>query len=233
MNPFMIAFFIISAVSSIPAWSSEAIEKVVQKSSLLPSQTLDGHRSWVSIGEDTDVLVSDLQGFHIESGYQFRFVGLDARFSTGTAQYRALSVSQSHSQSAEEADFVIEGDDSEILRPRNEKDRWLYWMVEPGISISGRLFVDSLPLLSERVRTGFSFGSYSDQAHHQNFTSWIFSTEAALIYRLSEKNPWSVLASVSWHWGSLTAEQRQNSSRTMRRIPVSWTGTSIGVLYSF
>ena len=206
------------------------LQQMKRDISMFSSQAIEGRQCWVELGARSDLSISGLGG-QLGVGCLMRFFGVDARLSSGRATYEAFEVSPGASQVgwANEASYNSE---SEANRPRGSRDSWRYMIVEPGLSISGRIFPRSLPQLSERARVALGYGSFHDSANNLDFSAHLFSAETTAFWQLGEHSRWSFYVALAWQWGALYSKAPEMDA-SMRRLPLSWVTSSVGLTYSF
>jgi hypothetical protein len=195
--------------------------------SLITPQILAERHYWLELGLQSDIGLSEA-GVQTGIGYRLNYFGIDFRFSAGKTSYRKIHSLASHNQ-------LTEVDPNpEIDLTRNKSDSWSYWSLEPGFSISSRLFSGYLPKFTERVRVGLNYGSYEDNINHIPFKSYILNVETSVIYQLRPDYPWSLCGSLNWNSGMLVRYYVDSEGKNQSYgLPASWVGTSLGMLYSF
>lgn len=195
--------------------------------SLISPQILAERHYWLELGLLSDFGLSE-SGLLTGIGYRLNYFGFDFRFSAGKTTYRKLHSLASHNQSTDTSSHP------EIDLPRSKTDSWSYWSIEPGFSISNRLFSGYLPQFTERVRVGFNYGNYNDNVNNIPFKSYILNVETSIIYQLKPEDPWSLCGSLNWNTGMLVRYYVDSEGKNQSYgLPASWLGTSIGMLYTF
>lgn len=209
----------------------QQVKQMVRTITILSPAAMDKRSLWCGLSARTEWSLAGLGG-QLELGYLLKFLGIDGRLSRGQTNYGRFSVAPGYSQLG----FATPSSwdpSAELNRPRDGNDRWSYTMIEPGLSINGRMFSRILPLLSERARVGFGYGSFQDSANTIDFTSYLFSVEAAMLWQLGAGSRWSLSGSVNWYTGILISDSDPEQSLSLRRLPLSWLTGSIGLAYSF
>jgi hypothetical protein len=218
---------------SSPAKADESltVDEIIKQSSMATPQIMSARHLWaeLNIASDWDAIA---RGAQAGIGYRFRYFGVDSRFSLGRTNYGAISVNPGPNQTpnTEPSYFDL---NSELNRPRHATDSWSYRLVEPGLSVSGKIFPVWLPLLTQQARVGLAYGAYNDNQNNIPFHSIVFTTEAMLLCQLGADSPWSVSGALSYNAGILVADTPNDAGMQSRRLPVSWVGTSIGLQFAF
>jgi hypothetical protein len=208
-----------------------SVDKIIKENSMEAPQSMEGRHFWVELGALSDWTRAGA-GAQFDVGYQFRYFAFDSRFTFGRTKYGAINVSPGYNQTPGDAASALEPD-SELSRVRGDSDPWSYRMIEPGLSVSGKLFPRMLPLLTERGRFGVGYGSFHDDANDVLFTALIFSAQVFLAYQLGAESRWSLTGGMGFDTGVLVAKTPSYGNLQMRRLPVSWVATTIGLQYFF
>jgi hypothetical protein len=191
--------------------------------------TLNVFPYWVSLAADLGANPFLMRGASLAVGWQLQWIGFDARVGLGSMSYSMVSVSAGPSDTD---NSTAAGDPTaERSRPRNGSDPWSYFLIEPGISVIGRLFASSLPQLTERVRFGMGYGSMSDQINNLSFSAISFSFETDLEYQLGVGSRFAVKGGVIYNAGVL--DNKADSDPTHGRLPASWLQEQLALVYYF
>lgn len=225
----MIGIFCFSSIT----FAESAIEYGnLYKNSLISPIALEKHHYWINIQAAISPFVGLNPGLTVEAGYWFTFFSIDGRAILASTDYQTLKATSSYGDS--ETNFTSGTDpESELNRSRSNSANWSYQLVEVGLSVLGRLFPDFVPSLTERVRFGFGMGLFQDNANKISFNGREFSFETGLIWQITKEQPWSVYGAISYHWGVLNSTAADISGSQAGRLPVTWSTTSLGVIYSF
>lgn len=182
---------------------------------------------WVSLGLGLGADPLLMRGAFISVGWQYHWIGLDARVGFGTTSYSMIGVAAGPT----DFDTSTEAGDplAERARPRNGSDSWSYFLVEPGISVSGRLFASSLPLFSQRARFGVGYGSMNDQTHALGFSAITYSFEGDAEYQLGVGSRFGLRGGIIYNAGVL--ENKAQPDPTAGRLPASWLQEQLSLVY--
>jgi len=201
------------------------VQSMLTKYSILSPQILTNRHYWLELALPNNLHFNEpglLAGF----GYRFQYLGFDLRFTKGKTSYREINSLAVHNTNTESSE------NTEIDLLRNKNDKWSYWSVGPGFSVSNQFFSDFLAGFTERVRVGFAYGNYKDEANNIPFISYILSAETSVIYQFKPTSPWSVCGSLNWNTGMLARDYNDTQVRSYG-IPISWVGSSLGLEYAF
>jgi hypothetical protein len=197
-------------------------------------ERLANRRLWVELGLPSDFGFR-LKGVSAQIGFfASRLFTVDLRVSTASTSYGGIRARADYDSSGTAgADYASSTDPtSELNRPRNRDDSWKLTLIEPGVGVRSRMFVDWLPLLSEHARFGLARAGLTDEANSIGFSGWIPSFEAGFDYALGRGSPWSLGAALSYHGGLVTSTAPERDSN-VGTLPVSWLGLSANLRYSF
>jgi len=180
-------------------------------------------------------LGSSQAGGSLAFQYQKEYVGFDIRGSYYSTSYGAIrAIAEDSMRQSAQTDGLASATqpDSEINRVRSQDDSWRFWMVEPGISVRGRLFVDRFPRLTEKVRFGLSYGGYTDATNAIAFTGILASLEMGLEYQLSPTVPIAIEGALNYRYGILRRSVPL-ATENLGQLPVQFWEMSLAFNYWF
>lgn len=228
-SPLSTAAWVILATSLIPIVASAASQPVDFVTGHVDSQqsTLVVRPFWVSAGGALGSNPFQMAGGIVSVGWQFHWVGFDAKFGIGSMTYSMIAVSPS---STDIDSSSSAGDPTaERSRPRNGSDPWSYLLGEAGVSVTGRLFASTFPRLSERGRFAMGYGGMSDLANNIGFSAITYSFEGDLEYQLGVGSRWAVRAGVIYNAGIL--DNTADPDSTHGRLSASWIQEVGSIVY--
>lgn len=218
----------VSASSSV----EEQAAKFLRSDSYYPLDRLNQRRKFINTSVETDSGLGRI-GLEASFGYYFGpMLAVDIRGTLGMLNYRSIRASPNDRD--DRSAPVVTDPNAEINRVRGDGDRWSYLTVEPGISVSSRLFPGKFPKLTESARVGFGYGRFFDQTSNIGFTTqYLLSFEAQLAWRFSEPSPWSWITHLALTQGVLGAQSGASQTDSSEaRLPVTWTQFGVGLQYS-
>ena len=167
---------------------------------------------------------------------QWSIVATDFRFHFGAAQFGSFfGPATFKDTSVNTGNNELSDPNSEFNRPRSADDSWTMMTFEPGISVTGRMLPDKLPMWSQSARIGVGYARFQDQANSLPFTGMIVSTEADAIYNFSYKSRYGVIAGLAYNWGWIhsASSPAGDLTNSARRIPIYWLQFNAGLHYAF
>ncbi len=229
MNASLFRLPLLLLAFSPSAWSAPA-SRLLDVSS---SEVRSGKYFWVALGGVTSVRLGQMKGFKMTAGWQMgTLFAADLRLTSASTSYKAISVLPEYdpygSSGAGYASF--EDPDSEVNRSRGVDDSWSLFFIEPGVSVHSHLFIDSVPLLSERVRFGIAKGNLKDNTHGLSFSGYFPSFEAALQYSFGRQSPWSAEGAFNLMSGHASSNEQPANQGL---LPLSWVSLSVSLVYWF
>lgn len=210
--------------------------KSIRSSVVLPKPILEEKNLWARLHFISKVKGGKFLGLSGSAGYQWDFLSLDLRLSLATLSYGAISVSPGGTD-IDSDDPSNQDPDSEVNRYRDDSEPWSWFLVEPGISFSGRLFPDWAPNLIKRGRIGIGVGNLTDQQNDLGFGARVVSIEAGIQYLIGKRNflggnhPLALELAGTWYAGVLLADNEK--AKQLRRLPVSLFTLSFGIMTWF
>jgi hypothetical protein len=186
---------------------------------------------WLDLGTKANWGFQEKGGF-VGVGYRWRLFGTDLRIAYVQTKYQSIrSFNDSNNNTG--TGYAPLGSNQEINRLRSPDDSWKLFWVEPGLSVEGQMFPESLPRLSERARVGIAIGNFQDSVNSITFTATLITFETALIYQLFEDRPWAVSGAIAWNTGNATSTSKEFTLVSDRNLPINWIDTSLGLMYNF
>ncbi|MEK6705995.1 MAG: hypothetical protein AABZ06_09415 [Bdellovibrionota bacterium] len=186
---------------------------------------------WFSAAYLTSSNLFKMNGASLEFGYKWKLIGMDLKFLTAGTKYGSIAVQPSPSDLSTTGYASKDDTSSEQNRQRRTSDPWMFTALEPGLSITGRLFVNTLPRLAQKARVGIGYASFTDDSNSVNFSGYYISSDAYLIYYLGANNSWSITTSLGYRAG--TIQNHSAESGPLGRLPVSWLNYAIGAAVWF
>ncbi len=212
-------------LSVLGSASSQAVEDT------LPHQVFSGRKLWVKFGALTGLETRRQWGGSLAVGFQRKsFLGFDLKLSYVKTDFGTIFPQPDPLERDVSTNFASTVNiDSEINRPRGFKEPWNYLTYGPGISVHGKAFPNFLPLLSESMRVGLTFGKFNDSVNKIAFSSTMISIDAGLQYQLGRNSPWSVEFAPSLTWGTL--DSTGDLKGQYGRLPVMYFNINLGIAY--
>lgn len=228
---FLITFLMLyfSLISTVKA---NSIQQIIDETTTTSPELKSGRNYWVQVSEASNFSFSQ-KGIQIEAGRHWHYFGTDLRFAYSKASYGSISAQTDSIQSYNTLSSYDSTGIGERARSRAVDDSWTTFTVEPGLSIESKLFPQAIPLLTEKARVGLGLGTFRDQTNQILFSAYLFNVEAAFIYQLGIRSPWSVSVSFDWNSGTLVSRADGYPNQTDRELPVNWLACAFGLLYSF
>jgi hypothetical protein len=217
---------------SFNAWADQQQDpalttNMLNRFSLVSPQVLAKRHYWMEVGLQSDLGFYGA-GLQTGIGYRLNYFGFDLRLSAGKTSYGMINSIVTYTQNSTNAQ------NAEVTILRSKSDSWNYWSIEPGLSISSRLFSGSLSQFTERVRVGFIYGNFKDSVNNIPFKSFILNAETSLIYQLIPNGPWSMCGSLSWNSGMLVRRYQDSlGDNQSYALPIGWIGSSLSMQYAF
>lgn len=188
-----------------------------------------GRYLWASLGMFlAPNLTKTNIGSQVSVGLEWNPIGVDLRGGFGAASYSAIrgypdAVSGNSSVTDESSAL---DPTSELNRTRGDDDSWTYFFVQPGISIENKFVQDRWPLWSNRVRIGLGYALMTDGANSIAFSSWMYSGEATVGYRLGHQSQWMVEAGFSLNFAIAQSGDRDGQ---VGMLPLNFSTVILGV----
>lgn len=230
---FTLLFSFISMAATDSANPEEApltVDSIIEASQLSPIQVSENNSAWYSLSADLHPMSLKQFGLSGEIGHQTRFFGVDFRASLGTTTYKNIFVEPDYTYKylATDASSAT-NPDSQLNRPRTLEDRWSYALLEPGISISRRLFIRSFPRWTQKARVGAALARLIDTKSRTPFNGYFLSTELSTSYQLSKLDKHSIFVSVCFRSGALVAKGPEDGNHSRFRLPANWFTLGLGL----
>ena len=174
-------------------------------------------------------------GMGLELGWIGNSVGADLRMRFGEMQFGQFFSQPTQAEFAAGATpgaSATTSPQSEINRPRSQSAGWGYFLIEPGISVTGRLFPSYK--WSQSGRVGIARSYFSDSSNSLSFAGWIFTSEALMRYHFALQSGTSFHFGFGYNFGWVT---RTTSvlvdGRNDATLPIHFVNYVIGVRQAF
>ena len=179
-----------------------------------PNIIEEGNNLFVNLGGAFGTHPLAHQAGFVELGFAKNYFAFDLRFKNGVSHYAQIGVEPG----------TFDNDPSPITYNNNGNAPWKYWLVEPGLSIISNPFIVLAPWLSTRVRTGLGYGTFTDLSSGYAFTTWTYSAESSLGFRLGEHSPWMMWTGLGWYFGRgmTNLGEISNFSWLQENVSLSW-----------
>lgn len=187
---------------------------------------------WIGGGVLGGIRPGQLYGGTISGGYRPGNLGFDLSFSGVSARFGAIFLYPNSSELSAAGGYPSYYEpQSEMNRVRDRADAWTVLLAEPGLSASGRLFPDLLPLLTQTARFGIGVGRLTDRVNSLAFSALQASFKASLRQRLGSESPWHLDLGFGITWGRM-ATSREGETQQLRRLPFAFLAGTLLVVYS-
>ena len=189
-----------------------------------------GRKYYVEFMLDSPQVLGSGHGATLGGGYLHEMVGFDLRFRFGTMQVGQFF---SPPTQLEAAESPIQDPNSATNAPQIDTNAWSYTMIEPGVSVTAKLFPETLKKWSETARVGFAKSSFSDTINSVSYSGWILSTEAVFQYHFSYLSKYSLLMGLGFNWGWITRSTAASGTLTDNTLPIRFGRYIVGLNYAF
>ena len=163
-------------------------------------------------------------------GYLHEMMGFDIRARFGSMQTGEFFTPPTEMESTT---IINQSPQSQIYQPRDDHSSWTYFMIEPGVSVTGKLLPLYLKKWSETARFGIAKSSFTDSASSLAYHGWVISTEAIAAYHFSYTSPYSFHFGMGLNWGWITRDSTPAGLQSEGDLPVRFMRYIAGVAYAF
>lgn len=170
-------------------------------------------------------------GLNLRLGIQKELLGFDLGIRAGKMQFSDFFSSPTATEQGI-LDATPSGNgnpNAEINRVRTGSDSWSYTMIEPGISVTGKMLPYFLQKWSQTARFGIAKASFKDSANSLSYNGWLLRFEALARYHFSSSSSVSVHGGLASTFGWITRENPGATQKNEATLPVHYLNYVCGV----